>query len=156
MLFHLIVELPPPVNLIRFCVRVWEVHCKNTSHINKQKIVTMWVDQHDDKFLKLICFFFSEKHVIAVWLSMRDIEMFWSTKKVRQKHTPALSIFNLFLFQEKCIYFLMFFHDDSHNFPGMYCEEKDTLENLCSQIPGDAQLYSLFRIDAQPIDCPFK
>ncbi|ODM98151.1 hypothetical protein Ocin01_08534 [Orchesella cincta] len=37
-----------------------------------------------------------------------------------------------------------------------YCEEKNTLENLCSQIPGDAQLYSLFRIDAQPEDCPFK
>ncbi|ODN00492.1 hypothetical protein Ocin01_06185, partial [Orchesella cincta] len=37
-----------------------------------------------------------------------------------------------------------------------YCEDKAPLETLCNMIQGDAQLYSLFRIDAQPIDCPFK
>ena len=39
---------------------------------------------------------------------------------------------------------------------GQYCEDKNTLEKLCSEIPGDASLYSLFRMDAQPIECPFK
>ncbi|CAL8089133.1 unnamed protein product [Orchesella dallaii] len=37
-----------------------------------------------------------------------------------------------------------------------FCEDKAPLETLCNLIQGDAQLYSLFRIDAQPIDCPFK
>ena len=39
---------------------------------------------------------------------------------------------------------------------GMYCEDEDTLENLCSRITGDAQLYSLFRLDSTPEDCPFR
>ncbi len=37
-----------------------------------------------------------------------------------------------------------------------YCEGRDTLENLCSMIPGDAQQYSLFRRDAAPVECPFR
>lgn len=37
-----------------------------------------------------------------------------------------------------------------------YCEGRDTLENLCSMIPGDAQQYSLFRRDATPFECPFR
>lgn len=37
-----------------------------------------------------------------------------------------------------------------------YCEGHDTLENLCSMIPGDAQQYSLFRRDATPVECPFR
>ncbi|CAG7832761.1 unnamed protein product, partial [Allacma fusca] len=36
-----------------------------------------------------------------------------------------------------------------------YCEDKDSLESLCSKIHGDAQLYSLFRLDAAPEECPF-
>ncbi|OXA40499.1 uncharacterized protein LOC110860504 [Folsomia candida] len=37
------------------------------------------------------------------------------------------------------------------------CEDnRDSLDHLCMLIPGDATLYSLFRIDAQPEDCPFK
>ena len=39
---------------------------------------------------------------------------------------------------------------------GMYCEDEDTLENICSRITGDAQLYSLFRLDGTPEDCPFR
>lgn len=37
-----------------------------------------------------------------------------------------------------------------------YCEGPDTLENLCSLIPGDAQQYSLFKKEAQPAECPFR
>ncbi|CAG7734707.1 unnamed protein product, partial [Allacma fusca] len=36
-----------------------------------------------------------------------------------------------------------------------FCEDKNNLEYLCSQITGDAQLYSLFRIDGVPDECPF-
>lgn len=40
---------------------------------------------------------------------------------------------------------------------GPDCEDnRDSLDHLCMLIPGDATLYSLFRIDAQPEDCPFK
>ena len=37
-----------------------------------------------------------------------------------------------------------------------YCEAHDTLDNLCAMIPGDAPQYSMFRRDAQPMECPFK
>ncbi|GFG35566.1 hypothetical protein Cfor_00062, partial [Coptotermes formosanus] len=36
-----------------------------------------------------------------------------------------------------------------------YCDLKDSLDNLCGQITGDAALYSMFRSDAEPTECPF-
>ncbi|KAG5672930.1 hypothetical protein PVAND_003018 [Polypedilum vanderplanki] len=38
----------------------------------------------------------------------------------------------------------------------MGCRNRETLQNLCDQIPGDALLYSMFKIDAEPIKCPIK
>ena len=40
--------------------------------------------------------------------------------------------------------------------PGFYCEDQDDLENMCSNIPGDAQLHTLLRLDAAPEDCPLR
>jgi len=36
-----------------------------------------------------------------------------------------------------------------------YCDRRDSLDNLCGQITGDAILYSMFRSDAGPTECPF-
>lgn len=60
-----------------------------------------------------------------------------------------------------CLYFFFFFYIfDPDRMCGRggaaYCEGRDTLENLCSMIPGDAQQYSLFRRDAAPVECPFR
>ena len=41
------------------------------------------------------------------------------------------------------------------NRPGFYCEDQDDLENMCSNIPGDAQLHTFLRLDAAPEDCPY-
>ncbi|CAH1730800.1 unnamed protein product [Chironomus riparius] len=38
----------------------------------------------------------------------------------------------------------------------MGCRGRETLQNLCDQIPGDALLYSMFKVDADPIKCPIK
>ncbi|XP_030081688.1 uncharacterized protein LOC111602603 isoform X2 [Drosophila hydei] len=37
-----------------------------------------------------------------------------------------------------------------------HCKGRETLQNLCDQIPGDALLYSLFRESAEPVKCPLK
>nr|CAD7267677.1 unnamed protein product [Timema shepardi] len=37
-----------------------------------------------------------------------------------------------------------------------YCRPRESLSNLCTLITGDALLYSMFRIDATPVACPFK
>ncbi|XP_036672800.3 uncharacterized protein aus isoform X4 [Drosophila suzukii] len=37
-----------------------------------------------------------------------------------------------------------------------FCKGRETLQNLCDQIPGDALLYSLFRESAEPVKCPLK
>lgn len=39
---------------------------------------------------------------------------------------------------------------------GMGCRGRETLQNLCDQIPGDALLYSMFKVDAEPIKCPIR
>jgi hypothetical protein len=39
---------------------------------------------------------------------------------------------------------------------GMGCRPRETLQNLCDQIPGDALLYSMFKVDAEPIKCPIR
>jgi hypothetical protein len=38
----------------------------------------------------------------------------------------------------------------------MGCRPRETLQNLCDQIPGDALLYSMFKVDAEPIKCPIR
>ncbi|XP_039231522.1 uncharacterized protein LOC6535922 isoform X3 [Drosophila yakuba] len=40
--------------------------------------------------------------------------------------------------------------------PPDFCKGRETLQNLCDQIPGDALLYSLFRESAEPVKCPLK
>lgn len=35
-----------------------------------------------------------------------------------------------------------------------FCRGRETLQSLCEQIAGDALLYSLFRENAEPVDCP--
>lgn len=40
--------------------------------------------------------------------------------------------------------------------PPDYCRGRETLQNLCEQIPGDALLYSMFKVDAEPVKCPLK
>lgn len=37
-----------------------------------------------------------------------------------------------------------------------YCKGRETLQNLCEQIAGDALLYSLFKENAEPVKCPLK
>jgi hypothetical protein len=39
---------------------------------------------------------------------------------------------------------------------GPDCEDNKGLDHLCMLIPGDATLYSLFRVDAQAQNCPFQ
>jgi hypothetical protein len=35
------------------------------------------------------------------------------------------------------------------------CSKRDDLYRVCSEISGDANLYTLFRVDSQAIECPF-
>lgn len=37
-----------------------------------------------------------------------------------------------------------------------YCKGRETLQNLCEQIAGDALLYSLFKENAEPVKCPLR
>lgn len=37
---------------------------------------------------------------------------------------------------------------------GMGCKGRETLHYLCEQIPGDALLFSMFKINPEPIKCP--
>ncbi|XP_049544490.1 uncharacterized protein LOC125956540 isoform X1 [Anopheles darlingi] len=43
-------------------------------------------------------------------------------------------------------------NEDSDNCMG--CKGRETLHYLCEQIPGDALLYSMFKINPEPIKCP--
>lgn len=51
------------------------------------------------------------------------------------------------------LFFTLCFHQTT-NFPGMGCKGRETLHYLCEQIPGDALLYSMFKINPEPIKCP--
>lgn len=76
------------------------------------------------------------------------------------------SIFTTYIFflSHGCVF--VFFRHNLFNFNVVsilfvfvstaYCEDRDSLQNLCSLIPGDAQQYSLFRSDAAPVECPFR
>lgn len=46
-------------------------------------------------------------------------------------------------------------HLNALQYKETFCDTRDTLENLCSRINGDAQLYSMFRVNAVPVGCPF-
>ncbi|XP_033607260.1 uncharacterized protein LOC111864295 [Cryptotermes secundus] len=37
-----------------------------------------------------------------------------------------------------------------------FCHAREGLQSLCSLITGDALLYSMFRVEATPVECPFK
>ncbi|XP_037912668.1 uncharacterized protein LOC119652536 isoform X4 [Hermetia illucens] len=45
-------------------------------------------------------------------------------------------------------------HKNVLQFKESFCKRRETLQNLCDQIPGDALLYSLFRENAEPVKCP--
>ncbi|XP_055847467.1 uncharacterized protein LOC129913071 isoform X2 [Episyrphus balteatus] len=49
--------------------------------------------------------------------------------------------------------YIMRSNDDMNDY---FCKGRETLQNLCDQIPGDALLYSLFRENAEPVKCPLK
>lgn len=53
--------------------------------------------------------------------------------------------------QFRLIYFL-----SSTLCPPDHCKTKESLQNLCEQIPGDANLFSMFKVDAEPVKCPLK
>ena len=40
-------------------------------------------------------------------------------------------------------------------FSAFRCSKKPDLHRVCRDIAGDANLYTLFRVDGQPIECPF-
>uniref|UniRef100_A0A336MFF1 CSON014129 protein n=1 Tax=Culicoides sonorensis TaxID=179676 RepID=A0A336MFF1_CULSO len=46
----------------------------------------------------------------------------------------------------------LFINDDSS--PG--CKNRETLQFLCEQIPGDALLFSMFKENSEPVKCPLK
>ncbi|XP_055698220.1 uncharacterized protein LOC129798843 isoform X2 [Phlebotomus papatasi] len=50
-------------------------------------------------------------------------------------------------------HYLLRSHDDIDN---CYCRGRETLQNLCEQIPGDALLFSMFKENAEPVKCPLK
>lgn len=52
--------------------------------------------------------------------------------------------------------YIMRSNDDMNDCPPDFCKGRETLQNLCDQIPGDALLYSLFRENAEPVKCPLK
>ncbi|XP_032596202.1 uncharacterized protein LOC6567544 isoform X1 [Drosophila grimshawi] len=52
--------------------------------------------------------------------------------------------------------YIMRSNDDMNDCPPDFCKGRETLQNLCDQIPGDALLYSLFRESAEPVKCPLK
>lgn len=39
---------------------------------------------------------------------------------------------------------------------GPGCRQRETLQYLCEQIPGDALLYSMFKENAEAVKCPLK
>ena len=40
-------------------------------------------------------------------------------------------------------------------FSAFRCSKSNKLQRVCGGIAGDANLYTLFRVDGQPIQCPF-
>ena len=42
-----------------------------------------------------------------------------------------------------------------HSFAAFGCSKRDKLGSLCRYIAGDANLYTMFRVDGSAIECPF-
>ncbi|XP_072940221.1 uncharacterized protein [Epargyreus clarus] len=47
-------------------------------------------------------------------------------------------------------------HTNVLQYKETFCYRRDSLPHLCSLITGDALLYSMFRENAEPVDCPLK
>lgn len=47
-------------------------------------------------------------------------------------------------------------HENVLQYKETFCHHRDALPHLCSSITGDALLYSMFRENAKPVDCPLK
>ncbi|XP_063230037.1 uncharacterized protein LOC134535094 [Bacillus rossius redtenbacheri] len=63
------------------------------------------------------------------------------------------------VFDEKSCYRCVVIHEKHANvlqYKESYCRSRESLVNLCSLITGDALLYSMFRIEATAVPCPFK
>lgn len=54
------------------------------------------------------------------------------------------------------LFFPFFFIPVHLNIRLDYCKGRETLQNLCEQIAGDALLYSLFKENAEPVKCPLR
>lgn len=81
------------------------------------------------------------------------VVLFHNSTTTRRLHRNFyFSIFN----HKLCLFVFYFISSILTGCGAAYCEGRDTLENLCSMIPGDAQQYSLFRRDAAPVECPFR
>ncbi|KAJ0180127.1 hypothetical protein K1T71_004718 [Dendrolimus kikuchii] len=60
---------------------------------------------------------------------------------------------------EKGCYRCVVMHEKHKNvlqYKETFCHRRDALPHLCSMINGDALLYSMFRENADPVDCPLK
>ncbi|CAH2075000.1 unnamed protein product, partial [Iphiclides podalirius] len=60
---------------------------------------------------------------------------------------------------EKGCYRCVVMHEKHTNvlqYKETFCHRRDALPHLCSLITGDALLYSMFRENAEPVDCPLK
>uniref|UniRef100_A0A1B6EC96 Ig-like domain-containing protein n=1 Tax=Clastoptera arizonana TaxID=38151 RepID=A0A1B6EC96_9HEMI len=47
-------------------------------------------------------------------------------------------------------------HPNVLQYKETYCDSRQSLDTLCSEITGDAPLFSMFRYDAAPTSCPFR
>lgn len=47
-------------------------------------------------------------------------------------------------------------HENVLQYKETFSDTSETLYSLCSRINGDAQLYSMFRVNASPVTCPFR
>ena len=52
-----------------------------------------------------------------------------------------------------CITFIL--NSSFHSFAAFGCSKRDKLGSLCRYIAGDANLYTMFRVDGSAIECPF-
>ncbi|OXA40598.1 uncharacterized protein LOC110860671 [Folsomia candida] len=66
----------------------------------------------------------------------------------------------LFYNEKENCYRCTVFHEKDRNilqYKETFCiKDRRSLKNVCSTITGDANLFSLFRLNGQPIECPFK
>ena len=49
----------------------------------------------------------------------------------------------------------LFFNSSFNSFAAFGCANRDKLGSLCRYIAGDANLYTMFRVDGSAIECPF-